>query len=131
MISGAINFQLDTEPNTDHPVFTLTCTSTGGPATNVSWTRGDDTLISSSRVTDTETATYVHTVRVTGRQEGLYSCSVSNSRTSPAAISTLQVTGKESEISHYSSCIVRSTAPILNCHMIPFEKSDWLKVIWH
>ena len=127
-ISGAINFQLDTEPNTDPPVFTLTCTSTGGPATTVSWTRGDDTLISSSRVTDTETATYVHTLRVTGRQEGSYSCSVSNSRTSPAAISTLQVAGKKSEISHNLSCIVPSTAalyakhPILNCHMISFDE---------
>jgi len=136
MISGAINFQLDTEPNTDHPVFTLTCTSTGGPATTVSWTKGDNTLISRSRVTDTESATYVHTLRVTGRQEGSYSCSVSNSRTSPAAISTLQVAGKKSETSHDLSCIVPSTAalyakhPILNCHMIPFEKSDWLKVIW-
>ena len=133
MISGAINFQLDTEPNTDPPVFTLTCTSTGGPATTVSWTRGDD---SSSRVTDTETATYVHTVRVTGRQEGSYSCSVSNSRTSPGAISTLQVAGKEPGISNESSCIVPSAAalstyaryPIFKCHTIPFEKSDWLKV---
>jgi len=141
MISGAINFQLDTEPNTDPPVFTLTCTSTGGPATTVSWTRDSNAVtanndhIITSRVTDTETAFYVHTLRVTGRQEGSYSCSVSNSRTSPAAVSTLQVAGKESEISHDLSCIVPSAAAlyakyqILNCQMIPFQKSDWLKVI--
>ena len=107
MISGAINFQLDTEPDTDPPVFTLTCTSTGGPATTVSWTRGSDTLISNrdhtitSRVTETETATYVHTLRVTGSREGSYACSVSNSRTSPAAVSTLAVAGKEPEISRF------------------------------
>ena len=105
-ISSGINFQLDTEPNSDSPVFTLTCTSTGGPATTVSWTRGNDTLsdvYNTSRVTDTVTATYVHSLRVTGRQEGSYSCFVSNNRTSPAAIGTLQVTGKETGISHDSS----------------------------
>jgi len=99
-ISGGIHFQLDTELNSDSPVFTLTCTSTGGPATTVSWTRGNDTLsdvYDTSRVTDTVTATYVHTLRVTGRQEGSYSCSVSNNRTSPAATSTLAVRCK---ISH-------------------------------
>ena len=107
MISGAINFQLDTEPGTDPLVFTLTCTSTGGPATTVSWTRGSDTLISNrdhtitTRVTETETATYVHKLTVTGSQEGSYACSVSNSRTSPAAVSTLAVAGKEPEISRF------------------------------
>ena len=103
MISGTINFQLDTEPNIAPPVFTLTCTSTGGPATTVAWigalTSNPDHTIS-SRVTETETAVYVHTLRVTGRQEGSYSCSVSNSRTSPAPVSTLQVAGKETGISH-------------------------------
>jgi len=140
-ISGAINFQLDTEPNTDRPVFTLTCTSTGGPATTVSWTRdsnavtaNDDQIIITSWVTDAVGAIYVHTLRVTGRQEGSYSCSVSNSRTSPAAISTLQIAGKEPGISNESSCIVPSGAalsmyPIFKYHMIPFEKLDQLKVI--
>jgi len=110
MISGAINFQLHTEPNTDPPVFTLTCTSTGGPATTVFWRRDHRTVttdcshIISSRVTDTVAATYVHTLRVTGRQEGSYSCYVYNSRTSPAA-TTLQVAGKEPKISCDLSCI--------------------------
>ena len=143
MISGAINFQLDTEPNTDPPVFTLTCTSTGGPATTVSWTRdsnavtANDDHIITSRVTDAVGAIYVHTLRVTGRRVGSYSCSVSNSRTSPAAISTLQIAGKEPGISIESSCIVPSGAAlsmyaryrIFKYHMIPFEKSDRLKVI--
>ena len=101
MVSGGINFQLDTEPNIDPPVFTLTCTSTGGPATTVSWTRGNDNLsdvYDTSQVTDTETATYVHTLRVTGRQVGQYKCFVSNSRTPLAAATTLQVIGKEPKI---------------------------------
>ena len=52
---------------------TLTCTSTGGPPTTVSWRR-DGTMLSddstysiTSQVTDTETATYTHTLTVTGR----------------------------------------------------------------
>ena len=110
-ISGAVNFQLETEPSASTPEFTLTCISTGGPATTVSWTRDSNAVtanndhIISSRVTDTVAATYVHALRVTGRLVGSYECSVSNSRTSPAAVTTLQVEGKEPEISCDLSCI--------------------------
>jgi len=99
-ISGGINFQLETQPIIDPPVFTLTCTSTGGPATTVSWTRDGDNVtannsyINSSRVTNTIAATYVHALGVTGRQVGSYTCFVSNSRTSPAASNSLPVAGK-------------------------------------
>ena len=86
-ISGEITFQLDTDPATDPPVFTLTCTSTGGPATTVSWRR-DGTMLSddsnysiTSEVTNATTATYTHTLTVTGRLVGEYECSVSNIRT--------------------------------------------------
>jgi len=109
-ISGGINFQLETQPTTDPPVFTLNCTSTGGPATTVSWTRDGDIVtannsyINSSQVTDTETATYVHTLRVTGRQVGLYRCSVSNSRTSPAAATTLQL--QVGDVRSHMTCLV-------------------------
>jgi len=129
-ISGGINFQLDTEPNSDPPVSTLTCTSTGGPATTVSWTRGNDTLndvYNTSQVTDTVIATYVHSLRVTGRQEGSYSCSVSNNRTSPAAISTLQVAGKEPGISHdLSAWLCQASKCLLHSHL---RNWDWVKVI--
>jgi len=110
-ISGAVSFQLETEPSAGTPVFTLTFTSTGGPATTVSWTRDSNAVtanndhIITSRVTDRVEATYVHALRVTGRQEGSYRCSVSNSRTSPAAVTTLQIAGKEPEISSDLSCI--------------------------
>ena len=71
------------------------------------WNRRDKDKnhIISSRVTDTVAATYVHTLRVTGRRVGSYSCSVSNSRTSPPAATTLQIAGKEPEISCDFSCI--------------------------
>ena len=67
------------------PQFTLTCISTGGPATTVTWTR-DSAIAMGDAVTvldNAETATYTHTLTVTGRSEGLYS--VSNSKPSSAA----------------------------------------------
>ena len=89
---------------TSTPVFTLTCTSTGGPATIVSWRR-DGTMLSndstysitSQVLTNATTATYTHTLRVTGRLVGEYQCSVSNIRTSSGSSRTLTV-GKEPEI---------------------------------
>ena len=99
-IPGEITFQLDTDPATDPPVFTLTCTSTGGPATTVSWWRGstllsdDSTYSITSQVTDVETTTYTHTLTVTGRLVGEYQCSVSNIRTPSGSTRNLGV-GKE------------------------------------
>ena len=106
-IPGDITFQLDTDPATDPPVFTLTCTSTGGPATTVSWRR-DGTLLTesssystysiTSQVTDAETATYTHTLMVTGRLVGEYQCSVSNIRTPSGSSRSLTVLGNECNI---------------------------------
>ena len=108
-ISGEITFQLDTDPANDPPVFTLTCTSTGGPATTVSWRR-DGTMLSddsnhdiTSQVTDTVTATYTNTLIVTGRLTGQYQCNVSNSRTPSGSTRNLTVVGKECSVTHASS----------------------------
>ena len=102
-IPGEITFQLEDAVT---PVFTLTCTSSGGPATTVSWRR-DGTMLSddstysiTSQVTDAETATYTHTLRVTGRLVGEYQCSVSNIRTPSGSTRSLTVVGKESDIQH-------------------------------
>ena len=37
-IPGGINFTVDSDLNGDNPQFIFTCTSTGGPATTVTWT---------------------------------------------------------------------------------------------
>ena len=102
-ISGEITFQLEDAVT---PVFTLTCTSTGGPATTVSWRR-DGTMLSddstyniTSQVTDAEIATYTHTLTVSGRLVGEYQCSVFNSRTPSGSSRSLTVVGKESDIQH-------------------------------
>ena len=105
-IPGDITFQLDTDPATDPPVFTLTCTSTGGPATTVSWSRDGVVLADNSNYNITSqilfnavTATYSHTLRVTGRLVGEYQCRVSNIRTPSGSRRTLTV-GKVPQIQH-------------------------------
>ena len=64
--------------------FTLTCVSSGGPATNVTWTRNSETLSDGMRsvLDDSENATYTHTLIVTRRLGGHYQCNVSNNKPS-------------------------------------------------
>jgi len=84
-------------------MFTLTCTSTGGPATAVSWTVNNHAItedsahhITSQILRDPVTATYKHTLMVTGRRAGYYECNVSNNKPSSARRG-LKVVGKEKE----------------------------------
>ena len=64
--------------------FTLTCISTGGPATTVTWTRDSETAVGTQRsaVVNGVTAQYTHTLTVTGRLGGLYTCTVANNKPS-------------------------------------------------
>ena len=95
---SSMQFQLTSELNAT-PTFTLTCTSTGGPATTVSWTVNNHTVIEdrthniTSQITNTTTATYTHTLTVTGRLVGEYECSVSNNKPSSSS-GMLSVVGK-------------------------------------
>ena len=85
---------VDSDLNGASPQFTLTCISTGGPATTVIWTRDSAIAVGDDRtvLVNAETAQYTHTLTVTGRTEGLYRCNVSNSKPSSAA-AELSVTG--------------------------------------
>ena len=89
--TGALNTTTDNitfavvSPNS--PVqFSLTCTSTGGPATSVTWTRDgvnvtyDSTHVLTRTVENTMTARYSNTLTVTGVEGGTYRCIVSNVR---------------------------------------------------
>ena len=92
---------------TDPPTFTLTCVTTGGPPTNVTWTR-DNTEIDyqsnsnftfSRTVTNFTTSTYNNTLTVTGRYRGQYNMTAWNRNTvlyigSQSATSSLLVKGK-------------------------------------
>ena len=61
---SSVQFQLTSELSATTPTFTLTCTSTGGPATTVTWRR-DGVLI-------TPNTTYQQTKRVVDPVRGVY-----------------------------------------------------------
>ena len=71
---------------------TLTCISTGGPATNVTWTRDSVTIIEGTKIVlnNRLTAQYTHTLTVTSGGE--YTCTVANNK--PSTVSaTISVHG--------------------------------------
>ena len=77
---------VDSDLNGAIPRFTLTCISTGGPATTVTWTRDSATAMGDEMTVldSAETATYTHTLTMTQRPGGLYQCTVSNVKRSEA-----------------------------------------------
>ena len=83
-ISDGMTFTVDSDLNGASPQFTLTCISTGGPATTVTWTRDSVTVTEGNEtVLDNRTTSqYTHTLTVTGRLGGLYKCTVANNRPS-------------------------------------------------
>ena len=91
-ITDPVQFSLKTTFTADPPVFTLTCVSTGGPTTTVTWTRDGAaaTGVTSQTVTSSLTATYVNTLTVTGRLPGNYQCSVTNDRSTAVRALTVQ-----------------------------------------
>ena len=76
--------------NGDSPQFTLTCISTGGPATTVTWTRDSTTIMEDIEpvLVDAVNAVYIHTLNVTAAGE--YTCTVANSAFSASDDITLE-----------------------------------------
>ena len=67
----------------DSDQLTLTCISTGGPTTTVTWTRDSTTTVTTGNETvldDPVTAQYTHTLTVT--TGGEYTCAVENNKPS-------------------------------------------------
>ena len=87
-----VTFTLNYNLSRDIPLFTLTCVSTGGPATNVTWTRDSNILTepSSTVLNNAVEALYTHTLTVTGRRRGLYACTVINKISSSSTNITIQ-----------------------------------------
>ena len=77
-------FTVNSDLNGASPQFTLTCISTGGPATTVTWTRDSVTVTEGTETVldDPVTAQYTHNLTVTGRLGGLYTCTVANDKPS-------------------------------------------------
>ena len=72
--------------------FTLTCISTGGPATTVTWTRDNLTITEGTEtvLNDPQIAQYTHTLNVTNA--GVYTCTVNNSESTDSA--SISVAGR-------------------------------------
>ena len=87
-LSAVLYFTLDSEANEDPPEFTLTCQSREGPVTEVKWGRigvgrveEDSNHTTSQIIVNTSANTvYNNTLRVRGRESGLYMCNVGNNR---------------------------------------------------
>ena len=79
-----MTFTLDSDHNEASAQFTLTCNSTGGPATTVTWTRDSITVTEGNEtvLSDPVTAQYTHTLTVTRRLGGKYTCTVANNKSS-------------------------------------------------
>ena len=87
-LSGNMTFTSKTDNS-----FTLTCISTGGPPTTVSWTRDSTTVITEGTETvlnDGVMAKFTHTLLVTDRRAGLYRCAIANEVSSVSAELTVQ-----------------------------------------
>ena len=83
-----LGISVDSQSN--QPVFT--CTTSGGPATTVTWKRptqmeNDVTVVdTATTLVDATTATYNHTLTLSGMVEGDYACFVSNNKPSSAKV---------------------------------------------
>ena len=120
-ISGGITLTVHSDLNGPSPQFTLTCISTGGPATTVTWTR-DSTTVTEGTETVLDypvTAQYTHILTVTGSLGGLYTCTVSNNKPSSASAS-ITVTGNTLfSLIHSSNSSHNMAGPTI-CHL-PFS----------
>ena len=86
-LSDGMTFTLNTDNS-----FTLTCISTGGPATTVTWTRDSTTVTEGTEtvLNDPVTAQYTHTLTVTEGIAGLYTCRIANNVSAVSANLTVQ-----------------------------------------
>ena len=101
----------------------LTCISTGGPATTVTWTRDNVNIIGKQNETvlnDTETAQYTHTLTVTAA--GVYTCTVSNNKPSSATSASITVLGDYRASKMFISLKARSSCESLGPPALPFVK---------
>ena len=97
-------------------MFTLTCISTGGPATTVTWTR-DNVTITEGTVTyyETDSIEYNHILTVTERLEELYTCTVANDRPSnDSATITVQGNNISTEYTTLNTVSIYLQLPLLS-----------------
>ena len=113
---------------------TLTCISTGGPATTVTWTRDATTVTEGTEtvLNDPVTAQYTHTLTVIAA--GVYTCTVANNKPSSDSASVtvpgdyLNRVYTKFFISWRARIICESLSPLLFClvELIVFS-NDYIK----
>ena len=106
----------NSHPNETSFQFTLTCISTGGPATTVTWTRDSANVTEGTQtvLNDPMTAQYTHTLNVT--TAGEYTCTVANDKPSNDSV-TIFVSGMYNS-SHFVSYPILSHRPESECGII-------------
>ncbi|CAI8011497.1 hypothetical protein GBAR_LOCUS7408 [Geodia barretti] len=105
-IAGGVTYDSNTQ--------TLTCISTGGPATTVTWTRDSTTVTQGTNtvLNDPVTAQYTHTLTVT--TAGEYTCTVANNKPSSASAST--VVGGEMSANHCFGMQAKNQRTLEECN---------------
>ena len=95
----SIDFSLRTDIDEEPPMFTLTCSSVGGPVISMRWTRNNESLpLASMDLQDRITARYSGVSEViSDRAFGVYACTVSNNIISSTVY--LNVQGKHNKTS--------------------------------
>ena len=96
----------------DRSSLTFTCTTTGGPATTVTWSRDGTPLVGgtyqqSQTLTDTASATYLNTLSITAKDNGLsgaYTCTVQNANSMDSE--SISVTGALMCALYHPICII-------------------------
>ena len=107
--SCSVTFTPVSDLNGASPQFILTCISTGGPATTVTWTRDEVNVTEGTETVldDPVTAQYTHTLTVTGRMRQDFTCTVANNKPSVAS-QTISIEGSLFKIA-YGDCTNCST----------------------
>ena len=79
---------VDSDLNGASPQFTLTCISTGGPATTVTWTRNSELVTQGAKtpLVDNSTARYIHSLIITIGGESDALCLIQSHLVLPLAL---------------------------------------------
>ena len=107
---------VDSDLNGASLQFTLTCISTGGPATYVTWTRDNVTISEGTEtvLNDPVTAQYTHTLTVTEILVVVYTCTVANNKPSndSANITVPGIYSIVINVEYTSHVIINNTCPL-------------------
>ena len=100
----SLSFNLTTDERADHPEFTITCRTQGGPAKTAIWYEekegkvvGNNASYETSQhiLSTSEVTVYDNTLKVRGRRYGNYSCIIQSQNTLKKSLNIL---GKEIKV---------------------------------